>query len=413
MNHIEIPAIKISQPFGDFFSCKFKAKDLLELTFSDPLRFIDDSGKMAGNQRILDDRRIEEIGKYIQTVDVAFPNSIIIAANYGINGALCEDELRRWRLVPVGNNDLYNLIIPTNEKLASVIDGQHRLNGFLNVPNHLKDIELLCSVYLDLPNPYQAQIFATINFNQKKVDKSLAYEQFGFNLDSEPSHSWSPEKLAVFFTRKLNQDDKEKSIFYNHIILAPQDDNLIFQKKPKQLSWAISTSTIVDCIISLFSTNNKRDKYLLHKFQVDERKRTVLVKDSSPFRQIYIANNDIVIYTAISNFFKAAYDTLISKSKEGSYIKKTVGVQALFDTLRIISAKTLEKSKDLSEAFYSSYLVKVQQVDFKDNFYQASGVGRGRIKNTILYANNLIEDSDLKDSDLTEIKRILKGSPQQ
>jgi DNA phosphorothioation-associated DGQHR protein 1 len=409
MSYIEIPAIKITQPFGDFFSCKFKAKDLLELTFSDPLRFIDDSGKMAGNQRILDDKRIEEIGKYIQTVDVAFPNSIIIAANYNMDGLLCEDEDKRWRLEPTGVNDLYYLIIPTNEKLASVIDGQHRLNGFLNVPNHLKEIELLCSIYLDLPNPYQAQIFATINFNQKKVDKSLAFEQFGFNLDSEPSISWSPEKLAVFFTRKLNQDDKEKSTFYNHIILAPQDDKLIFDKKPKELSWAVSTSTIVDCIISLFATNHKRDKYLLHRYKVEERKRNLLPKDSSPFRELYLTDNDIVIYTAIFNYFKAANDLLIDGSATGSYIKKTVGIQGLFDVLRIISIKFLDSTKDVSIEFYSSFLSKVKGVNFNDNFFQASGVGRGRIKNTILFANSLVEEKNMKPEDIVEIKRILSG----
>lgn len=56
----------------------------------------------------------------------------------------------------------------------------------------------------DLPLAYQAYLFATININQRKVDKSLAYEQFGYNLDDEEPESWAPDKLAVFFTRRLN-----------------------------------------------------------------------------------------------------------------------------------------------------------------------------------------------------------------
>ncbi|MBR0324911.1 MAG: hypothetical protein IIX11_02130, partial [Selenomonadales bacterium] len=39
--------------------------------------------------------------------------------------------------------------------------------------------------------------------NQKRVDKSLTLELFGYDLDNEPSNTWSPEKLAVFLTRSF------------------------------------------------------------------------------------------------------------------------------------------------------------------------------------------------------------------
>jgi hypothetical protein len=46
-------------------------------------------------------------------------------------------------------------------------------------------MSLVCSVYFDLPRPFQAQLFATINSTQKRVDRSLTYELFGYNIVEE------------------------------------------------------------------------------------------------------------------------------------------------------------------------------------------------------------------------------------
>ena len=404
----KITALKISQPFGDFFICELTANDLLHLTFSDPLRFKDESGNLVGSQRIIDDIRVKEIGDYIQTVEAAFPNSIILSANYDQDGNLSEDNKLRWQVKKISNPNVYELIIPTREKLASIIDGQHRLNGFLKAPESFRDFQLLCSIYLDLPNPFQAFLFATINFNQKKVDKSLAYEQFGFNLDDEPPIGWSPEKVAVFLTRKLNSDHQGKSPFFNHIILAPQDDELLFEKRAQDSEWAISTSTIVDSIMRLFSSNHKKDKYQLHKFPIADRKRQILREDGTPFRKQYLAGNDLVIYKAIINYFSAANNILFKKASQHSYIKKTIGVQGLFDFFKRISVDQLEQKRDISYDFYSPLIGEVENVDFSNDFFQASGLGRGRIRNTLLIANGLLDLANVNEEDVASYKRVLK-----
>src|SRR5437773_12282898 len=98
-------------------------------------------------------------------------------------------------------------------------------------------MELLCAVYMDLPHAYQAYLFATININQRKVDKSLAYEQFGYNLDEEPAKGWSPDKLSVYLTRKLNLDPR--SPLRGHIKIAPIDAAELLPQRP---GWQISTA---------------------------------------------------------------------------------------------------------------------------------------------------------------------------
>ena len=50
-------------------------------------------------------------------------------------------------------------------------------------------------------------------------------------------------------------------------------------------------------------------------------------------------------------------------------------------------------------------------VDFGDNYFQASGIGKTRIQNVLLVSNNLKSISDIKNkNDQIEIQRILNQS---
>lgn len=54
-------AIKVFQPFGDFFIFKMTAKELLDVSFSDALRY-DEDKNLNGSQRFLDEKkRVKEI----------------------------------------------------------------------------------------------------------------------------------------------------------------------------------------------------------------------------------------------------------------------------------------------------------------------------------------------------------------
>lgn len=404
---LNLIAIRVTQPFGEFFITKIRAKDLLNISFSDPLRFIDESGKQRGSQRLLKDERLEEIAKYIKTIEAAFPNSIILAANYDEKGFITKDAKIRWKLKSTNVDDVFRIVIPSSKKLSSIVDGQHRLKGFELVDYIYQEMELLCSIYFDLPNPYQAFLFATINFNQKKVDKSLAYEQFGFNVEDEPEESWSPDKLAVFLTRKLNLDSKVKSPFFNHVILAPQNDDILFNKKPKQLKWAVSTATVVDGILRLISANPKEDKYTLHYYDLKKRNRNLLGSDSAPLREYYLKVNDLLIFNAINNFFVVADKLFFNSASSSSYIFKTVGIQALFDVLRVILKRELDH-KDVSEKYFETRIKVLKDVDFSDNFFSPSGAGRSRIKNLFLYGLKYLEKEEIKPDYIRQFDRLIK-----
>lgn len=391
------PALKVQQPFGDLFIISIKAKDLLEITFSDIMRY-DEDKNLVGSQRKLDvDKRVKDITDYINTDELAFPNSIIVACNYNEEGFIETDPSVRWSFSQNESCGTWEVSIPTMKKLAAVIDGQHRLNGFANAVNERKEkTDLVVTVYFDLPSPYQAYLFAKINANQKPVDRSLALEQFGYMANILPAEKWNPELFSVFLSRKLNVD--KKSNFYNHIKVAPLNAENLLEIDPKDQDWLVSTATVVDGILRLITTNPRRDNHLLSKDDGEARTRSSLVEDSSPLRKFYKDSNDIFIYKCVLNFFNSAEKVLFVGSSR-SYIKKTVGIQALFGVLRHILSEKLEQNKKISEEYFINQLQKSSAIDFEDNFFTASGIGKSRIQNAILIAIGLKQIAEAKPDD--------------
>jgi DNA phosphorothioation-associated DGQHR protein 1 len=386
------PALKVKQPFGEFYITSIPAIDVLDFTFSDELRYNEEK-ELLGSQRKLDEKnRVKSITEYINGNDTAFPNSIILAANYNESGLIEEDENIRWKLsstdIDEGQNivfpehKLYFIEVPTKLKLAAIVDGQHRVNGFKNATDERKEeLELLVAVYFDLPNPYQAYLFATINYNQKPVDKSLALEQFGYLTQLAPADTWSPELLAVFLSKKFNVE--EDSPFFNHIKVAPQNDEFLLTTK--DVDWLISTATIVDGILKLISTNPKKDSDELRRLDSNIKKRELITRnDISPLRAFYMVGNDLFIYQTIFNFFKAANELLFEPLKgRKTYIKKTIGIQVLFALLKEILNRKLNEDKNISVEYFKTYINQFKDLDFNDNFFTASGIGKSRIQNLI------------------------------
>lgn len=413
-NYKDVPAIEVSQPLGVFYITKLSAEALLEITYADPLRvtseaYCDTEYPLTGAQREQNRKRLRAIADFINTTEAAFPNSIILGANYTKEGELVEDEedeenkedktRRRWRIEYSNGNGCSRLIIPTKEKLASIIDGQHRLNAFLWADEEKRSTELLCAIYLDLPNPFQASIFATINFNQKRVDRSLAYLLFGMGLEDEKPEVWSPDKTAVYLSRKLNLD--ETSPFHRHIIVAAQNEEILFKNKPAKSSWAVSTATVVDGILKLFSSKPQHDKDLMYKKKIEEgRNRSLLGDDKTPLRKLYLNTNDLAIYTIIYNFFTAAKGVFWDNSSPRSAMTRTVGVQALFDILLLLLKKIRDEeiATDFSVKYFSDELKATTDVDFDELLFEASGRGRSRIKNVIALKLGLVRIESLKNS---------------
>ena len=165
-------------------------------------------------QRRIDEGRVSSIKNFIRNailgekankqVAVLFPTAMLIAAN-------SERELR------IG--DMYDLddIFDTNEPFY-IVDGQHRLYSMKSlyedvmqkdmfneeddemVLRYLRNYRFNCTILLNFDLWEQAQVFADVNFNQKRVSTSLYYSIYGMNYSSNPS-DW--QRNYIFIAHSL------------------------------------------------------------------------------------------------------------------------------------------------------------------------------------------------------------------
>jgi DNA phosphorothioation-associated DGQHR protein 1 len=400
---LTVPAIEVEQPIGTFYVAVLPANLLLEVAYTDRVRARKQQNgtgyQLEGSQRNLAPERLGQIAAYIGRADSSFPNSVILAANFReADGTIEERDEKRWRIGGWESRPKrLTLTIPTNEKLAAVIDGQHRLFAFGldSIPHSRLATPLICSIFLDLPRPFQAQLFATINSTQRPVDKSLTFELFGYNIDEETSNYWSPDKLSVFLARKLNTETK--SPFENRIRIAPEADFITTASLSEDQQWTVSMATVVDGIMRLISNNPKADSAALLTPNRKPRSsiNTSSRKDPSPLREEYISGNDQLVYLLVKNYFLAVEKLLWTNTNEGSFITKTVGVQALFDILRKICRRAIDQT-DVSEQFFVKQLSKLSVADFSHVLFRnASGSGRVRIRRYIEVLLGLIEPEEV------------------
>ena len=416
------PALRIEQQLGVYYVAVLPARVMLDTCYSDRVRAIPNQEAtgytLEGTQRGLNEERLKAIARYIGRVDSAFPNSIILSANFREEDGVEEDEAeKRWTIEKAPSRalqnaaaiDRYTLRIPTKERLAAVIDGQHRLFAFALTDKEGSkrlDTQLICSVFLDLPKPFQAQLFATINSTQKPVDKSLTYELFGYNIAEEEEIYWSPDKLAVFLARKLNAE--KGSPLKGRIIIAPENDIAeIDDNTDEPPQWKLSMATIVEGRLRLISSNPKRDtaELLTPKSRPRSVLRTSERKDKSPLRDLYVEGNDKMIYLIVRNFLAAADEAFWKSAAKGSFITKTVGIQALLDILRKLCSQAV-LGKDIRSEYFAARLENASKVDFSnDAFREASGSGRTRIRRFIEVHIGLLKVEDLKPDD--DLRRLI------
>lgn len=397
-------ALEVNQPFGTFYLAIMPAEFLLDVAFSEHARAIQDfddpSYRVRGTERKEDVKRHKDIGEFINTDECAFPTPIIIAANYSADhGVLEEDDARRWAVEKTGGRA--QIVVPGRDAVASIVDGQNRLHGFNYARTDRRSIELACSVFFDLPNPYQAYLFATVNFNQKKVDRSLAYELFGFDTNEEPSDQWTPEKSAVFLCRRLNSDSA--SPLKGHIRIAPLDERSIPAGSDSE--WKVSTATVVEGILKLISKNPVRDRNQMYRSRKNRKRALLDARDGSPLRSLHVDNNDLALYTLIGNYFLAVKSMFWARAKDSSYIIRTVGIQACFDVLSMLASDVM-RDRDISAERFTGILAPAAKSDFSLDYYQASGIGRTRLRRKLLFDLKLLPEAELS----ADERRVFKGT---
>jgi DNA phosphorothioation-associated DGQHR protein 1 len=382
---MRFPAVRVRQPLGEFFAFSISAQILNGVSYSIPAEILNDNegpsfASLFGSQRKEKKSRLKEIAEFIRTEDATFPNAIIVAANFNEAGEFITDTDLQWSAHDEGNGRWAIEIPSIHHATASIIDGQHRLHAFNQLDPNAKErsMELLCVAFLELPTPYHAYVFATINFNQKRVDRNLAYQLFGFDTDIKDPNFWSPETAAISIARRLGKD--KKSPLEGHIASGVIERDSSFNEKK---DFSIPVANVVDGLLSLISSNPKADRYKIGAQNNKLGRSSLQVSGPSFFRDYYLSGNDLAIYEAVANYFIVIQEMFWAEGRLKS-LKKTVGIQALFDVLRYVATENFIQKDKLDIEIFKEVLKPLETYGANGDDFESSGRGRKQIRDRLI-----------------------------
>lgn len=345
---VSIRVFPVQQPIGSFYVGIMSARDLRYIAFADTRKKKEKEVETySGIQRELSDRRQKEIRDYIGTFDAAFPNSFIIAVD-------SKDVMREedgW------------LVLRSDERTASIIDGQHRLSGFTDLNE--TNFDLIVSIFIDLPIEEQAMLFATINIKQTRVNPSLVYDLY------EETKLRSPQKTAHHIAKSLNTDST--SPLYHEI--KP------LGKRTEEYAGRLTQATFIRRLLPLICSD---PDVVLDKLK---RREQLSVDDPTNrdcvFWRFFVEEKDWAILRALTNYFNAVAAVFGGEWKNReSPLARTIGFGALMRILEIVANKGLAVKPEarLDQPFFEQELAKAKPLaPFTFDVYPASGAGETKL----------------------------------
>lgn len=199
MEDVKVPAVKGKFGAHTYYSFVVSARHLLKIAFVNHQALNHPDGKPA-YQRMINKKRIGDIGNFIQHGGY-FPTNLLI------------NFVEACRFDQISNKDNSDkntkfgwLYLPGKYKSAWVIDGQHRLYGFSNIDQKFLDRSLFVLAFEKMDAKTEAELFITINHEQRSVSKSLLVTlQADLKVGSgDPKEAISA--LASSLVRSINGD---------------------------------------------------------------------------------------------------------------------------------------------------------------------------------------------------------------
>lgn len=332
---VTLPVIKVSQPLGDFFIGSIDAKALVQISYADVRRIENeqrDVEKYLGIQRPLDKTRIKKIQQYLQSPDATFPTGVVLAVDDRC--AEFDPASGRLTLKPY-ESDFDGESIPLS-KVAKVLDGQHRIYAFTNDSGDFNEnlfgdpkfpnFEFNVVIFIGIDIDEQANIFATVNLAQTKVNRSLVYDLEG--LSSTPS----PFKTCHHIAVALDSLDPNGPLYH-------RIKRLGVKTKGREQAEPLTQAAFVESLLKLISPDPFKDRTELMKGKTP-KKATPEELLKFPFRNLFLEERDNDIAVIIYNYFTAIKnrwpDSWAAPQKQGNLLPKSNAFKALMRYLKII-----------------------------------------------------------------------------
>lgn len=211
-----VPAIRGKLGGKKFYSFITTPKHLLKLAFVNH-RSLNDPEGAPTYQRLISRSRIKQIGNFLKEGGF-FPTNILV--NFVKTPRF--DIVKKDDLADVTFGHLY---LPDKYRSIWIIDGQHRLYGFAHLEEKWLNQNIIVVAFEQLPTEEEANLFVTINHEQKSVPKTLLD-------DLEGELKWGSddpyERIGAISARLIgviNADIGEP--FYNRVIqqgITPTDN---------------------------------------------------------------------------------------------------------------------------------------------------------------------------------------------
>lgn len=296
---LKLPVLKVDQPIGVFFIASMKAKDLVSISYSDVRRLAKDRRdleKYLGIQRPVSPSRIKQIKKYIESPDATFPTSVILSVDEKC-AELEEagDGLGYLTLQPFLSDDESVEASINTRKIAKVIDGQHRIAAFMDekenwtFDDETRNFDINVAIFVGADVAEQANVFATVNLQQTKVNKSLVYDLT--ELAKTPSPFKTCHNVAVVL------DAEESSPFHERI-------KRLGTATPGRKKEPLTQQSFVESLVKFVSSDPVADRNLLLEGKRLKRADFNTLKER-PFRNLFIDGEELDIAEILFNFFDA------------------------------------------------------------------------------------------------------------
>jgi DGQHR domain-containing protein len=371
---ISIPVFEISQPVGSFYVGVIQASSLLSICKYDyrRMQFKNDYIDFLGIQRELNPKRIEEIKKYVGTIDACFPTSIVISVDEKCARLDDTDIIgtKILRIFEYVDKDEPELSIPLAQ-VASIIDGQHRLKGLDEAGE--QDFELAVSIFVGADDATEAMVFSIVNLAQTKVNKSLVYDLFSLATNR------SPEKTCHEIVVAL--DRMEESPFQGRI-------KRLGVATEGRFGETLSQATIVKGILPYITSDPVEDRDRGKRFGFWD---PTLAKDVKKriFAGFFRQNEDVRILDNLLNYFnavRAKWPVAWDRNGAGNILNRTNGFNGLVRFLRPAYLWNTSEPRVVSQSEFAKVLegVQLRDDDFNPRKFLPGSSGSTQLYNTLL-----------------------------
>lgn len=335
------------------------------------------SGKPSAYQRIVNRDRIKKISEFLSSPNALLPNAIIIAFD-------ADPDIQK----DISYND-GKLYFPKKYCSAWIIDGQHRVYGFLNTrferideDDSEQDFKLPVVAFKNLDSLFQNRTFVSINYNQKKIDPTLLCDLAMDLPDLQNELTW-PSRLVRELNRidplknrvKISELDAGKPITVSSFARYGLLEGLLgFDKKNRSYNGVLNTYAPIRPKALLTNSDNqasfkKQTELLRRYFDAVEQNTRWSDEKKDPWRN----------------------------TKKCSLLKAT-GINALLLVLSRIMEKYPRLEADIQESL-PKYLRPLRKVNFAKEFVAKQGGGwKGfrKLANVILRKLNAAHGGSLR-----------------